>query len=73
MIRKYNYQRKKQITRDMFSISVENNEDYYYLKIDSLDLEGLDLDPDFEIFFFHNNADIDVLKCIFEVWIFTDV
>ena len=51
MIRKYNYKRKKEITRKMFSINLENNEEYYYLKIDHLDLEGLDHDPDFEIFF----------------------
>ena len=50
MIRKYNYKRKKQITHDMWTITVDKTDGLYFLGINSLDLSSLDLNPDDEIF-----------------------
>jgi len=50
MIRKYNYKRKKQITTEMFSITVDKSDSGYFVVVDSIDFKKLDLGPDNEIF-----------------------
>ena len=49
MIRRYNYKRKKEITQNMYALSVEKINGNFYLRVNNLDITSLNHDPDFEV------------------------
>jgi hypothetical protein len=49
MIKRFNYKRKRNITRDMYEFEVEKLDNDYHLKINKLDLSSLDYDADYEV------------------------